>query len=98
MSDALAFGLTHAIFDPPGANIGLGLEGHVLYTAARTKLIMIASKRGLLVIMLLMWESISKSELLSILVVFFWGRERALPDAGPSHADAHILSILLFLL
>lgn len=39
MSDALAFGLTYSVFDPPGANINLGLEGHVLYTAARTKLI-----------------------------------------------------------
>jgi len=39
MSDCFAFGLRHAVFDPPGANIGFGDEGHVMYTAARTKLI-----------------------------------------------------------
>lgn len=39
LSDSMAFGLALGVFDPPGANIGFGLEGHVLYTAARTKLI-----------------------------------------------------------
>lgn len=39
LSDAMSLGMAGGIFDPPGANIGLGLEGHVLYTAARTQLI-----------------------------------------------------------
>lgn len=39
LSDSMAFGLALGVFDPPGTDIGLGLEGHVLYTAARTKLI-----------------------------------------------------------
>ena len=40
MSDAFAFGLQHAVFDQPGgANIGIGMEGHVQYTATCTKLI-----------------------------------------------------------
>ncbi|CAB9502468.1 Putative S-adenosyl-L-methionine-dependent methyltransferase [Seminavis robusta] len=39
MSDALAFGLAYSIFDPPGADIGIGMMGHTLYTAARTKFI-----------------------------------------------------------
>ena len=37
--DCFSFGLRHAVFDPPGSEIGLGDEGHVLYTAARTHLI-----------------------------------------------------------
>eukprot|EP00730_Choanoeca_flexa_P006396 TRINITY_DN12146_c0_g2_i2.p1 TRINITY_DN12146_c0_g2~~TRINITY_DN12146_c0_g2_i2.p1 ORF type:complete len:316 (+),score=76.34 TRINITY_DN12146_c0_g2_i2:109-1056(+) len=39
LSTIFAFGLKHAVFDPPGAEIGFGYEGHVMYTAARTKLI-----------------------------------------------------------
>ena len=44
LSDAMSFGhgifgLAFSCFDPPGENIGFGLEGHVMYTAARTKLI-----------------------------------------------------------
>lgn len=39
LSDAMSFGLAFSCFDPPGAGIGLGLEGHVMYTAARTKLV-----------------------------------------------------------
>ena len=39
LSDAMAFGLQFGVFDPPGANIGLGMEGHVMYTAARTRLV-----------------------------------------------------------
>eukprot|EP00045_Choanoeca_perplexa_P007152 m.63118 g.63118 ORF g.63118 m.63118 type:complete len:313 (+) comp13955_c0_seq1:79-1017(+) len=39
LSTIFAFGLKHAIFDPPGADIGFHYEGHVMYTAARTKLI-----------------------------------------------------------
>ena len=39
LSDSMCFGLAYSVFDPPDANIGFGLEGHVMYTAARTKLI-----------------------------------------------------------
>lgn len=39
LSDACALGLGLSIFNPPGADIGFGLEGHVMYTAARTKMI-----------------------------------------------------------
>lgn len=39
LSDAMSFGLAFSCFDPPGMDIGFGLEGHVMYTAARTKLI-----------------------------------------------------------
>ena len=35
----MSFGLAYSCFDPPGADIGFGLEGHVMYTAARTKLV-----------------------------------------------------------
>ena len=39
LSDCMAFGLQVGVFDTPGSNIGLGMEGHVMYTAARTRLI-----------------------------------------------------------
>ena len=39
LSDAMSLGLAFSVFDPPGADIEFGLEGHVMYTAARTKLI-----------------------------------------------------------
>jgi methyltransferase (TIGR00027 family) len=39
LSDAMSMGLALTVFDPPGSEIGFGLEGHVMYTAARTKLI-----------------------------------------------------------
>jgi methyltransferase (TIGR00027 family) len=39
LSTIFAFGLCHAVFDPPGADIGFHYEGHVMYTAARTRLI-----------------------------------------------------------
>lgn len=39
LSDAMSFGLAYSCFDPPGADIGFGLEGHVMYTAARTRLV-----------------------------------------------------------
>lgn len=39
LSDSMAFGLQVGVFDTPGSDIGLGMEGHVMYTAARTRLI-----------------------------------------------------------
>eukprot|EP00580_Thalassiosira_gravida_P000386 CAMPEP_0201617500 /NCGR_PEP_ID=MMETSP0492-20130828/36526_1 /ASSEMBLY_ACC=CAM_ASM_000837 /TAXON_ID=420259 /ORGANISM="Thalassiosira gravida, Strain GMp14c1" /LENGTH=313 /DNA_ID=CAMNT_0048085783 /DNA_START=64 /DNA_END=1005 /DNA_ORIENTATION=+ len=39
LSDSMSFGLAKSVFDPPDDEIGFGLEGHVMYTAARTKLI-----------------------------------------------------------
>jgi len=39
LSDAMSLGLSFSVFDDMEGSIGFGLEGHVMYTAARTKLI-----------------------------------------------------------